>query len=146
MDMTLFRLEGNVQIQGAIARRMVAYTDVDAETTRERLRIICNKVLKYLMTARGSDAFDASYGGTALHGRNVSEVLIPEIRMNLPPDIEDCTTYLKNAETEKVNSLMERLDRIVLVSLDYDRSAPTELRVRLHIYTTYGNSAVIEVQ
>lgn len=145
MDMTLFTLEGHVQIKNEIARRMVAHAKVDADTTHERLRIICNKVLKYLMTARGTDAFDASYGGTALHGRNVSRELLPEIRRNLLQDIADCTAYLKSAESEKVNSLVECLDRIVLVSLEYDRTVPTELLVRLHIYTTYGNSAVIEV-
>ncbi len=145
MDMTLFKLDGNVQISDGIARRMVALTEVDAETTRERLRIICSKVLKYLMTAKGSDAFDASYGGNALHARNVSELMLPQIRLSLLNDIADCTEYIKESERNKVRSTMECLDKITLVSLDYDKKKdPTALRVRLHITTTYGNSAVIE--
>lgn len=145
MDMTLFTLDGKVIVRDNVGLRMVAEAEIDADTTRERLRIICNKVLKYLMTAKGSDAFDASYGGTALQTRNIGEAMLPEIRIRLLQDIADCTVYIKEAEQAKTRSVMERLDKIELVSLDYDRkNNPTGLRVRLHISTTYGNSAVIE--
>ena len=145
MDMTIMRLEGAVQIQNDIARRMVAEADVDTETTHERLRIICSKVLKYLMTAKGSDAFDPTYGGTALHGHNVGEAMLPELRLKLIKDIADCVAYLKEAEFNKTSNYTERLESVTLVSLDYDRKlAPTELRIRLRIITTYGNVAVVE--
>lgn len=146
MDLTLYNVSDAVRLNNQVVSRYTVNSAPDDPTTTERLRVICNKVLKYLLTYRGSDAYDASYGSLAIHRKHISPALLPEIRMELLEDIADCTRYLQTAEAEKLDDSEERLSSITLVSMNYDRQAdPTRLDIYLLIQTTYGNRAVIEV-
>lgn len=146
MDFTLYKIAGKVHIGNDIISGYTVDCAPDEPTTRERLRVICNKVLKYLLTYRGSDAYDASYGSRAIHRTHISPSLLPEIRIELIEDIADCTRYLQAAEREKLSDDEERLESITLISMNYDRQLdPTRLDIHLLVRTTYGNRAVIEV-
>lgn len=146
MDITLYKIAGKVQIGTDLVSGYTVDCAPDAPTTTERLRVICNKVLKYLLTYRGSDAYDPSYGSRAIHRRHIAPALLPEIRMELIEDIADCTSYIQRAEQDKLDSNDERLSSITLISMNYDRNTdPTRLDIHLLIRTTFGNRAVIEV-
>ena len=146
MDITLYKIAGKVKIGNDLVSGYTVDCAPDAPTTTERLRVICNKVLKYLLTYRGSDAYDASYGSRAIHRKHIPPSLLPEIRMELIEDIAECTSYMQRAEQDKLSSDEERLSSITLISMEYNRSIdPTRLDIHLLVRTTFGNRAVIEV-
>lgn len=146
MDMAFFQLDGRVVIKDELANAYTEHSSVDAKAATNELEIICGKVLKYLLTARGTDAFDPTYGGRALHRTHISSTLLPEIRMELLEDIRDCVAYLKAGEDKAKAYNDERLYSITLVSLEYDRNvSPDTLHAHLLIRSNKGNTAVIKV-
>lgn len=146
MDFAFYELSGVREINRELLREYAINNAGDALSAKDPLQIICGKVLKYLLTARGSDAYDPTYGSRALHRTHVAPSLVPEIRMELLEDIHDCVTYLRTAENAKLSTTAERLYSVQLIDLHYNRtSAPDRLDVHLLIRSNQGRTAVIKV-
>lgn len=147
MDMALFNLTGVTTIQDAMVQEYTEPANIDSATATQALQVICGKVLKYLLTNRGTDAFDPKYGGRALHRTHISETLLTEIRLELLEDIRDCLDYIKSGEEVYTDYDQEKLLSITLVGLNYNRElSPDRIEVHLLIKTTLGNNAVVQVK
>ena len=116
----------------------------DMKVIREmqKLEVLSGKVVKFLLTRRGSDAFDPSYGGIALHHANVSRSYLPKLAMELADDISRCTTYIAEAEKSLPQGL-SRLSRINIIGVQYDESSRDTITVRLEIITTKSEKAYV---
>ncbi len=150
MDFSFYILSGERRLHNNLYRQYAIADVPDAETATDDLRIICGKVMKFLLTYRGTDPYDPDYGGIALHRTHISESLLPEIRSELMDDIDRCQKYLCAAETER-NAVEgqyahENIRSISLAALDYDREAAADrIEVHILIVTDRNNTAVIEV-
>ena len=103
------------------------------------LEVLANKVVKYLLTYKGSDAIEPYYGGTALHQTTFSKGYITQIRTMLLTDITNCIAYIKSTETENTEC---RIGDVKLVEFTYDETAKDiQLHVHLAVYDTKGNKA-----
>jgi hypothetical protein len=106
--------------------------------------VLANKVVKYLLTYRGSDAIEPYYGGTALHQTNFDESYIPQLRTMLLSDIADCISYIKSTETEYTEYKLGDVD---LVEFTYDStSKDIQLHVHIAVYDTDGNKTPLFIK
>jgi len=107
--------------------------------------VIAGKVVKYLLTARGSDAFNPDYGGVALHHVQISPAYIPQLTFEVHTDVENCTAFIKNAE-KNYSVDGERLSHIIVRDIRYNaRLTPWRVDVYLEVFTTYGNRAQVVI-
>ena len=109
------------------------------------IEVIAGKVVKYLLTEKGSDAFDPMYGGRALHYRQISTQFIPQLTFELYADVEACISFIKKAE-ENANVTGERLANVIVKDVRYDPVRyPNRLDVYIEIITTLGKRAVVVI-
>lgn len=141
-DLRLYRRSGHFE---TVARRPAEIqTEVmaDADTARG-VECIAGKVVKFLLTGKGSDAFDPEYGGTALHMVQFAASHLPKLRLDVQSDIRRCVDYLSRAEQE-LPAGTERLHTVTLLGVEYDASDPRGgVAVRLEIITTKGERALV---
>lgn len=114
-------------------------------TTAQGIEVIANKVVKFLLTQKGSDALDPDYGGVALHYGQISESFIPRLTMELQNDIYRCRSFIK--ETEKfLPDSVEKLKNLVLVKVKYNpRISPDRVDVYIEIITNKENRALVAI-
>ena len=107
------------------------------------IEVIAGKVVKYLLTEKGTDAFDPLYGGTAMHYRQISTQFIPQLTFELYADVEACISYIKKTE-ENVGIDGERLANVIVRDVRYDPvNSPDRLDVYIEVVTTYGKRTVV---
>ena len=115
------------------------------DPTAVSIEVIAGKVVKFLLTARGSDAFNPEYGGVSMHHEQISQAYIPQLTFEIHNDVEACTRFIKNAE-KNYSVGGERLSHIVVRDVRYDaRLTPYRVDVYLEVFTTYGKSAVVAI-
>lgn len=114
----------------------------DAPVARS-IEVIAGKVVKYLLTARGSDAFNPGYGGIAFQSTHINERYMPQFTLEINKDVENCEYDLKNID-RRDNVEGERLFKIYVRDIRYSpRTDPGRVDVYLEIVTTYDNRAVV---
>lgn len=112
--------------------------DVTGNRT-SRLETIANKVVKYILTDRGSDLVDLSYGSATMPTVNTNMQLITYSVSNI---ISSCVSFIKNSE-KSLSNTVEKLDKVTLLSVEIiDR---TTLKIRISIFTTFKNYALLDV-
>ena len=107
-----------------------------------RLEVLAGKVVKFLLTYRGSDATNKDYGGIALHHPNISRAYLPKLTMELSDDVERCTKYIIGSEKNLPKNLA-RLSRINIAAVTYDEAVRDALTVKLEIITNTNELAPI---
>lgn len=116
----------------------------DAPVTKS-IEVIGGKVVKYLLTSKGSDAFNPDYGGTALHHQQISPQFIPQISFEMHADVENCVAFIKAADIRDGNT-GERLESAAVLDIRYDpRLTPSRLDVLIEIRTTAGKRGIVAV-
>lgn len=99
--------------------------------------VLANKVVKYLLTARGTDAIEPYYGGTALHQTAISKNYITQLRTMMLSDITDCVSYIKSTETDYTEY---KLGDVHLDNFEYSQTAKDiQLHVHISVYDVNGN-------
>lgn len=107
-------------------------------TKTTRLETIANKVVKYLLTDKGSDLVDPTYGIAPLT-TNYNDMM--RITYETGNVISSCIAYIKAAEQSLPNTT-EKLDTVNLLSIDViNRSI---LKIRISILTTFKNYALLD--
>lgn len=110
-----------------------------------RIETIAGKVVRFLLTSKGSDALDPSYGSYLTSYTQVSKSIIPRMHMDLVEDIAVCSRYIKEGEVGLPAS-EDRLASIALQSINYD---PTTDRSAVHIYiritTMAGETSLLSI-
>lgn len=110
------------------------------------IEVLGNKVVKFLLTQKGSDALDPNYGGVALHYGQISKAFIPRLTLEMQNDILRCREYLRKAESGLSKST-EKISNIVLQDIKYDELAsPDRVDVYIEIITTKNNRALVALQ
>jgi hypothetical protein len=111
-----------------------------------RLECIAGKVVKFMMTTIGSDAYDPNYGSFLPTYRQVAESMIPKLYIEIQNDLVRCTAFIKEIERD-LGDTVERLSSVTLVDLIYNpRTTPDRIDVYINIKTTAGNTAVLVVK
>jgi phage baseplate assembly protein W len=115
-----------------------------SDTVTTPLETICGKVVKFLLTSKGSHAMNQEYGSYLTTYTQISESFLPRLHIELLDDISRCASYIKQAE-KALQSDYEKLARITLKSLDYKRHTRDRIDIHIEVVTTKRNSALLTV-
>lgn len=118
------------------------------ENSANGIEVLAGKVVKFLLTRRGTDAFYPNYGGIALHHGQICDAYIPKLRIEMLDDIDRCATYITQGESQlaTTDTTSERLHSINLKNLVYSqRQDPTRLDVYIEIIGTSGKREVVAI-
>ncbi len=144
MDIRLYSSMGQYQDSSECSEEMWQ-ASLSSECAT-RLETIAGKVVKYMLTTKGSDFFDSDYGSYLTSYRQIADAYIPRIQLELEADLSSCTSFIQAAENAELDDDEERLSSVKLVSLEYDRDTdPTRFDVYLLITTSFGNTAQLTV-
>ena len=130
----------------------VHYEEMDLVTADSApatsIEILANKVVKFMLTARGSDAFEPNYGGVSMHRGQICDAYLPKLRLEVLDDISRCQTYINQSEAQLAanDTESERLYTIVLRDIKYDPLVtPTRVDVYIEIISTTGKREVVAI-
>lgn len=138
LDLRLYNPTGNYADQTNSSEYMQLVRPEDPSASG--IEVIAGKVVKYLLTGRGSDAFDPGYGGVSMHHTQISQALIPQLTLEVHDDVRRCTEFIKRTDGND----QERLLRINVLDIRYNaRLSPDRVDVYLEILTTKNNRAVV---
>ena len=142
MDIRLYTLTGEWENREAGQGQYTTGASLDAPVA-SRLETLAGKVVKYLCTGIGSDAFDSAYGSRAIPSRPVSKSGMALYRSLLVDDIRRCTDYLRSNE-ESVPTGVERLEQVRLLDLKYAPGGDsTRVDIYLDIMSDQGRHALV---
>ena len=135
LDLRLYNPTGNYTDQTNSSEYMQLVRPEDPSASG--IEVIAGKVVKYLLTGRGSDAFD---GGVSMHHTQISQAFIPQLTLEVHDDVRRCTEFIKKTDGND----QERLLRINVLDIRYNaRLSPDRVDVYLEILTTKNNRAVV---
>lgn len=138
LDLRLYNPTGNYTDQTNSSEYMQLVRPEDPSASG--IEVIAGKVVKYLLTGRGSDAFDPGYGGVSMHHTQISQAFIPQLTLEVHDDVRRCTEFIKRTDGND----QERLLRINVLDIRYNaRLSPDRVDVYLEILTTKNNRAVV---
>ena len=110
------------------------------------LEVLGNKVVKFLLTQKGTDAFDPEYGGVALHYGQISKAFIPRLTIEMQNDISRCREFIRRTEAGLASGV-EKISNIILKDIVYDPiSLPDRVDVYIEIVTNQNNKALVALQ
>ena len=109
------------------------------------IEVIANKVVKYLLTSKGSDALDSEYGGVALHYGQISESFMPRFTLEMQNDVRRCKEFIRRSEMS-LSADMEKMSNIILRDIRYNfKTTPDRVDVYIEIITNKNNTAIVAV-
>lgn len=130
----------------------VHYEEMDLvtadSTPATSVEILANKVVKFMLTARGTDAFEPNYGGVSMHHGQICDAYLPKLRLEVLDDISRCQTYINQSESQLAanDADSERLYTIVLRDIRYNPLVtPTRVDVYIEIISTTGKREVVAI-
>ena len=112
-----------------------------AEPAADGLEVLANKVVKYMLTGKGSDAFNPDYGSTSMHHRQIERSYIPMLRLEIMEDLRRCLAFIKATED---NDSAVRIGDIQLLSVELDQESGLT-RVRISVTDTNGSYALLDL-
>lgn len=143
MDIRIFSNTSIYSKTDPLTELMVSAPLESAAATR--LETIAGKVVRFLLTSRGSDALEPSYGSYLPTYTQIAEASLPRMQMDLLNDLRRCQAYICAAE-KTLPAGEEKLRTVSLQKLQY---APGGDRGRIDIFveitTTADNSSLLSV-
>ena len=140
VDLRLYTPTGNYADQNNSSEYMQLVRPEDPSALG--IEVIAGKVVKYMLTSRGSDAFDPDYGGVSMHHTQISQAFLPQLTLEVHDDVQRCTGFIKRSDGNN----QERLLRINVLDIRYNaRLTPDRVDVYLEILTTKNNRAVVAI-
>lgn len=110
------------------------------------IHVLANKVVKFMLTSRGSFALDKNYGAKLPTYTQMSTSFIPRVHMETSEDLRRCAQYIKKYEQGLPPGAV-KLSSLRLNQIYYDAvSAPFRLDVYMTITTTDGQRALLNIQ
>jgi hypothetical protein len=146
MDIQLFKVDPSQRydVDITVYRRGEILTSSGlVNAPASRLETIANKVAKYMLTTKGSDALDAEYGSYLPTYQTMTEGLLPRTQVEISGDIIACTQAIQNSELDLLDTI-EKLDSIALLEIQFYKKQ-LRLEVYIQVSTTFGNSALLNV-
>lgn len=143
LDMRLYRPTGIYEDVQKISEEMDRVVPDDPTATD--MEVIAGKVVKFLLTEKGSDAFSPVYGGTSMHWLQIAPQSLPQFKREVFQDVQNCIKFLKTADLD-YDIDGERLETINILKIVYDPvRTPNRVDVHLEIITTLGKRAVVAI-
>lgn len=143
LDMRLYRPSGIYEDVQKVSEEMDRV--VPDDPTASGMEVIAGKVVKFLLTEKGSDAFNPDYGGTSMHWLQIAPQSLPQFKREVFQDVQNCIKFLKVADLE-YNVDSDRLETINILRVAYDPiRTPNRVDVYLEIITTQGKRAVVAI-
>ena len=106
------------------------------------LNTLANKVVKFLLTSKGSDTINSEYGGNVSSSTWIHEGYRGRYEQELSQDIQRCISFIKSTETPGPDN--ERLRAVILDKLEYlPKHRPLDVHIFLRILTTKNNVALL---
>ena len=119
---------------------------VSSEPVAHSIEILAGKVVKYLLTAKGSDAFDPNYGGISLHHTQMSEDYLPKFRLEVLEDLANCADYIRSTSEKQLDDYDTESDRLYTINLiDIKYVVFTRVDVYIEIISTNGKHHVVTI-
>lgn len=115
-----------------------------SDTHADGLETLANKVVRFLLTTKGSFIFDPEYGSTAFAYSQVSREFIPKLRLEVQRDITRCFKYIKSTENPLDTSDRAKLGSLILRAVEYNPYKTTGCAVKIEIITTTGNTSLLD--
>ena len=140
LDLRLYSPTGNYADRNNVSEYMQLVRPDDPSALD--IEVIAGKVVKFMLTSRGSDAFSPDYGGVSMHHTQISQAFIPQLTLEVHDDVRRCTEFIKNTDGNE----QERLLRINVLDIRYNALlSPDRVDVYLEILTTKNNRAVVAI-
>ena len=115
------------------------------DSTAVSIEVIAGKVVKYMLTTKGSDAFNADYGSVSMHYLHMSEIFFPQFKREVYADVANCENYIKAME-QASSVTSDKLYKINVLNIVYNRKlSPDRVDVYLEILTTQGKRACVAI-
>lgn len=116
------------------------------ETVTSSIEILAGKVVKFLLTERGTDAFNPDYGGVALHHVQISEDYLPKLRLELLDDLARCKDYITNTSEAQLAYNDDTSDRLAILKLlDLRYTTRSRIDAFIEIVSTEGKHHVVAI-
>ena len=109
------------------------------------VEILANKVVKFLLTTKGSDALDPEYGSTAFSYTQVSKDFLQRLRIEIQRDITRCFRFIKSTESSLDISSRALLGSIILRDVSLTVGKASGCTVKIEIVTTSGTTAILDI-
>ena len=140
LDLRLYSPTGNYADRNNVSEYMQLVRPDDPSALD--IEVIAGKVVKFMLTSRGSDAFTPEYGGVSMHHTQISQTFIPQLTLEVHDDVRRCTEFIKSTDGNE----QERLLRINVLDIRYNALlSPDRVDVYLEILTTKNNRAVVAI-
>lgn len=140
LDLRLYSPTGNYADRNRLSEYMQLVKPDDPSALD--IEVIAGKVVKFMLTSRGSDAFVPEYGGVSMHHAQICKTFIPQLTLEVHDDVRRCTEFIKNTDSHD----QERLLRINVLDIRYNAIlSPDRVDVYLEILTTKNNRAVVAI-
>lgn len=143
MDIRLYNRTGIYEDYTNASELTSKAKSYDANATG--IEVIGNKVVKYLLTYKGTDALDPDYGGVALHYGQISKAFMPRFSLEMHNDVQRCKNFIRKTQRILSDSY-EKMSDIILKDIRYNPSlTPDRVDVYIEIITTKNNRAIVAV-
>lgn len=109
------------------------------DTKATRLEAIAGKVVKYILTDKGSDMLNPTYGARLI---STNYTNMSKITYDINNIVQECSTFIKTSEAT-LPVTTEKLATLTLVSVAVEG---TQLAIKLSIYTTIKNYALVDLK
>lgn len=143
IDMRLYEPSNEFEDIHRVTENMARVLPDDPTATS--IEVIAGKVVKFMLTEKGSDAFEPEYGSISMHYRQMAPSFLPQFKREVAMDIEECYRFIKKAES--LNDVEgELLEKINILKIVYDPlRTPWRVDVYIEIITTWGKHAVVSI-
>lgn len=115
-----------------------------SDAAADALETLAGKVVRFLLTTKGTCALDLEYGGTAFSHNQISREFIPKLRLEVQRDITRCFKYIKSTEDPRDTSNRAKLGSIILREIMYNPYKTTGCAVKIEIVTTTGLTSLLD--
>ncbi|MCB5270532.1 MAG: hypothetical protein LHW56_01655 [Candidatus Cloacimonetes bacterium] len=141
-DLRIYRRTGNFDVIYQGAEEMEG--SLLSEAPAAAIEVLANRVVKFMLTSRGTDVFDSDYGSYLPTYTQVAQSLVPRMRLEVMDDLKRCQAYLQQADQEQDNSY--KLFSLTLREFRYD---PTKDRGRIdvviEVLSVEGEKALLDL-
>jgi phage baseplate assembly protein W len=142
MDLPLYSIDTANPVSAQIDALQGSYA---GEAPVTSIEVIANKVVKFLLTATGSDPFEPTYGSSLMTYTQIVKGILPQIQLELIGAIARCTAYIKASEPANAPDT-ERLHSITLTKMVFGGEVAADVvHVYINIKTIAGNDAMLQI-
>ena len=109
-----------------------------------RVETLAGKIVKFILTAYGSDAFDPEYGSYLTMYTLISPLIAIRMRLDIKNDLLRCMRMIRQSEKELPPNT-DRIATTALLELKYNPAIADRVDVYIRISTIQKQVAILKV-